>query len=89
MHVASDGHRRLSGIRNFTREPLVPPAVREEPTMSTVHRLLLSAFARSARRIAGRRLAGNVSPIAQPSMGSDVLTCTPWAGLYVEGRIAS
>ncbi|WP_175304963.1 hypothetical protein [Arthrobacter globiformis] len=57
--------------------------------MSTVHRLLLSAFARSARRIAGRRLAGNVSPIAQPSMGSDVLTCTPWAGLYVEGRIAS
>ncbi|WP_353710554.1 hypothetical protein [Arthrobacter sp. K5] len=57
--------------------------------MSTVHRILLSAFARSARPIAGRRLAGNVSPMAQQSMGSDVLTCTPWAGLYVEGHNAS
>jgi hypothetical protein len=89
LHVASDGQRRLSGIRNFTREPLVPPAVREEPIMSTVHRILLSAFARSARPLAGRRLAGNVGAMAQQSTGSDVLTCTPWAGLYVEGPGAS
>ncbi|WP_180987350.1 hypothetical protein [Arthrobacter sp. AFG20] len=57
--------------------------------MSTFHRILLIAFARSDRPTAGRRLAGKVSPTAQQSMGSDVLTCTPWAGLYVEGPTAS
>ncbi len=73
----------------FIREPLVPPAVREEPLMSTVHRILLSAFARSDRPVSGRRPAGNGSPTAQQSTGSDVLSCTPWAGLYVEGPGAS
>jgi len=27
--------------------------------------------------------------MAQQSTGSDVLTCTPWAGLYAEGPGAS
>lgn len=58
--------------------------------MSTVHRILLIAFASSDRRMGGRtvaglRQAGDAGATARQSMGHDVLTCTPWAGLYVEG----
>ena len=88
-------HRMAKGgfPASETREPLVP-AVREEPTMSTVHRILLTAFARSdrpvaGRAVAGRRRAGDSGATAQQSLGHDVLTCTPWAGLYVEGTDAS
>jgi len=78
-------HRMAKGgfPASETREPLVP-AVREEPTMSTVHRILLTAFARPGRTVAGRR-AGDTGATTRQSMGHDVLTCTPWAGLYVEG----
>ncbi|MFE4542835.1 hypothetical protein [Arthrobacter sp. NPDC056727] len=57
--------------------------------MSTVHRILLIAFTRSGHSLAGRRRAGGAGVTARPSMGSEVLTCTPWAGLYVEGPGAS
>ncbi|HKS00627.1 MAG TPA: hypothetical protein VJS86_03055 [Arthrobacter sp.] len=59
--------------------------------MSTVHRILLSALGRSGRPVTGRAAGvgagtGEGSP---QSMGSAVLTCAPWAGLYVEGLAAS
>jgi hypothetical protein len=59
--------------------------------MSTVHRILLIAFALSAtgRTVAGRRGAGDAGATIRQSIGPDVLTCTPWAGLYVEGPGAS
>ncbi|MET3936784.1 hypothetical protein [Arthrobacter sp. OAP107] len=62
--------------------------------MSTVHRILLIAFARSSRPVAGRaaagrRRAGDSGAATRQSLGHDVLTCTPWAGLYVEGPDAS
>jgi hypothetical protein len=57
--------------------------------MSTVHRILLSAFSRSGRPVAGGRSAAGVGATARQPMGPEVLTCTPWAGLYVEGPAAS
>ena len=57
--------------------------------MSIFHRILLIAFARSDRPIAGRRRAGDVGATSQQTLGSEVLTCTPWAGLYAEGPDAS
>lgn len=57
--------------------------------MSTVHRILLIAFARSGRPLGGRRRAGDVGAATRQSMGSEALTCTPWAGLYAEGPDAS
>jgi hypothetical protein len=72
--------------------------------MSTVHRILLTAFARSDRRVAaraaggrpaagrpvaGRLRAGDSGAATRHSLGHDILTCTPWAGLYVEGPDAS
>ncbi|MFP3461871.1 hypothetical protein R5O87_13555 [Arthrobacter globiformis] len=62
--------------------------------MSTVHRILLIAFARPATgpTVGGRRRAGAAGAAGaaiRQSMGPDVLTCTPWAGLYVEGPDAS
>ncbi|MFE4837852.1 hypothetical protein ACFRAU_24605 [Arthrobacter sp. NPDC056691] len=60
--------------------------------MSTVHRILLIAFARSVagRTVAGRRRAGAMGGAAiRQSMGSEVLTCAPWAGLCVEGPDAA
>lgn len=53
--------------------------------MRTVHRILLIAFTRSDRPIAARRRAGYAGAASRQSLGSEVLTCTPWAGLYVEG----
>lgn len=59
--------------------------------MSTVHRILLIAFARSDRPVAGRTIAGRNrtgdmgGAATRQSMGSEVLTCAPWAGLCVEG----
>jgi hypothetical protein len=67
----------------------VSPAVRKEPLMSTVHRILLTAFSRSGRPVAGGRRAAGVGATARQRVGSEVLTCTPWAGLYVEGPAAS
>ena len=57
--------------------------------MSTVHRILLTAFARSGRPVTGRRREAGTGAASRQSIGSEVLTCTPWAGLYVEGRAAS
>jgi hypothetical protein len=62
--------------------------------MSTVHRILLIAFIRSGHAVAGRPIAGrwrtgDGGAAARQSLGSDVLTCTPWAGLYIEGPDAS
>lgn len=57
--------------------------------MSIFHRILLIAFARSDRPIAGRRRAGNVGAASRQTPGSEVLTCTPWAGLYAERPDAS
>ncbi|MFC7847373.1 hypothetical protein ACFUTU_02740 [Arthrobacter sp. NPDC057388] len=59
--------------------------------MSTVHRIL-TAFARSGRPLSGGRRAAGVDAgrgAGRQTAGSDVLTCTPWAGLYVEGPAAS
>jgi hypothetical protein len=53
--------------------------------MSTVHRILLIAFALSDRPFAGCRRAGDAVGAPRPSLGSEALTCAPWAGLYVEG----
>ena len=61
--------------------------------MSTVHRILLTALGRSGRPVTGRGRAAGVGAGtgegSPQSMGSDVLTCAPWAGLYVEGLAAS
>jgi hypothetical protein len=57
--------------------------------MSIVHRILLSTFARSNRSTAGRRRAADVCAAGPQSQDCEVLTCTPWAGLYVEGPCAS
>lgn len=61
--------------------------------MGTVHRILLTAFARSGRPAAGRRRAAGAGAGAgtasRQSMGSDVVTCAAWAGLYVEGPASS
>lgn len=57
--------------------------------MSTVHRILLITFARSGRPVTDRRRVAGVGAASRQSIASGVLTCTPWAGLYVEGPAAS
>lgn len=55
--------------------------------MSTVQRILLTALARSGRPAAGGRTATGATAGRQ-SIGSEVLTCTPWAGLDFEDPAA-
>lgn len=52
--------------------------------MRTFHRILAIVFGRSRSPIASSHLAGNLGAVCRQVVGSDVLTCTAWAGLYVE-----
>lgn len=54
--------------------------------MSTVHRILASAFGHSRRQNPGRHQDVDLGAVTRQFVGSDVLTCTPWAGLYFEGQ---
>jgi hypothetical protein len=98
MELRSENERDVQfSVRRPTeavRHPItfpgpVSPAVRKEPLMSTVYRILLSTFSRSGRPVASGRRAAGVGATARQPMGPEVLTCTPWAGLYAEGPAAS
>src|SRR5919205_2096066 len=92
VQLLPDGQRRLPVFRHRIREPC-SPAVREEPTNE--HRSLHPSHRpwpfrpprHGARARAG--VGAGTGEGSPQSMGSDVLTCTPWAGLFVEGPAAS
>jgi hypothetical protein len=52
--------------------------------MGTFHRILAIVFGRSRSPVPSSYQAGKLGAACRQVVGSDVLTCTAWAGLYVE-----
>jgi hypothetical protein len=50
-----------------------------------MHRILNSVFAAVGVTASAAHLAGEPTALAVPADGDGVMTCSPWAGLYLEG----